>query len=293
MITPCNPVTIGWKETWFPQASRNYNNMPYASAKRRRAFSQQAPPQKFQRLGYGSRYDKYMQRRPTPTASAIKAYNLAVNEKKYFDTAMILDIGAGIGNVTMFEDMTSVPQGDGESARVGRVMRIHALHFDGFVRLKNVISTFQTFSDRYRFILYIDRQNNATAHTAVDQSSDLLQDTGTNLKAVTSYRNLSNIKRFQVLRDWNMVIEPKIIQSTWNGTQTLQHTMMHQKDLSFHKEFKTPLIVHYKSGSTTGVPDTVTENQIRLMAFRENTASGFGAATDCQILGNWRIRFTD
>jgi len=110
-------------------------------------------------------------------------------EKKYKDTDLNLVAVAQTGT-NMSNTLLVIPNGTGESERIGRKINVRAIYFKGVVVLLNQAS--MTCANRIRIIVYLDRQCNGAAVT----STDLLQ-----TAAIDSFYNLDNVDRFRMLHD--------------------------------------------------------------------------------------------
>lgn len=112
------------------------------------------------------------------------------DEKKFLDTPLTLeDPVAATGNV--YDSLVEIPQGAGESQRVGRKCTITAISLRYVVSLNNT-STPSSTEDGCRVIIFHDKQcNGAIAPITQVLASD----------TYLSYNNLANKERFRILSD--------------------------------------------------------------------------------------------
>ena len=256
--------------------------MGYAGAKRQRAMSYDKSKSRtassFKRP-YGPNNVVYVQA-PRPP------YALAVNEKKYKDTPVSLTVTDHTTGWAKLDTIAVVAQGDTESTRVGRALLIHSIHMNLELQLNGGTAATADCKDKYRIMLVLDKQNNATTHTAASIASALIQDNTSAVRALNSFRNLSNSKRFTVLREWNFSAGPESY--AYNGTNIDHEGMV--KNLEYHKEFKRPIKYEYNATTTSGSAGTLTQNNIFLIAVRQGAANTTIAPA---IYGMIRVRFTD
>ncbi len=107
-------------------------------------------------------------------------------ELKFFDT--VVDDAIIAPTMSIF-NLSVIPQGNGESERVGRKITIKKIHMTGIVTLTSPSSGVQT-SDCLICMLVQDKQTNGAQFIA----TDLLD-----LDGFRSFRNLANSQRFRVL----------------------------------------------------------------------------------------------
>lgn len=157
----------------------------------------------------------------------------------------------------------SVPaQGDGESARDGRVYYIKSVHVKGMLRIAAYESqTGPVTPVRARIILYWDTQTNGAEATATNIM------VGGKDEDVLSFRNLQNSKRFIVLKDKTYVLRG---QQMNEGASNLFAVGAVMVPFKFNKSFKKPIKVRC-TGTTANV-SAVSDNSIGIAAVRDDDA---------------------
>lgn len=198
-------------------------------------------------------------RRTTPYTVAGRArLNVRVGgfigiENKFFDVSKSATVLSGSGTI-LDDSLHHVPEGNGQSDRIGRKMTINSLFINAIARLPN--ATASTSSDTIRFIVYLDKQaNGATATAAL-----LMQDAD-----LTGFRNLENSDRFMVLRDVRMDLNHKA--GGGNGTT--------EDYAALNKQFqvKVPTMnteIVFDNTATDGSMATIRSNNIGVLAFSQN-----------------------
>lgn len=128
-------------------------------------------------------------------------------------------------------DSLSVPaQGDGESERDGRVYYIKSVHVKGFIKMVAAESDTGPTGPIYaRVVLYWDTQTNAAEAVATS-----IMDAG-GTEDFLAFRNLQQSKRFIVLKDKTIRVDPQIVNE---GSANLFANGPQQIPFAFNKTFK-------------------------------------------------------
>ncbi len=189
-------------------------------------------------------------------------------ELKFLDTTVDDAIIAAGGVVTATVNV--IVQGVGESNRVGRKCTLKSIFWRGSLAIPLLeLEGSPGSSERFRLILYLDKQANGATAAALDI-----------LEAVTvdDYRNLANSGRFQVLYDHHLVL----------NYETLSHFAVNsfsmaqvKNNFSFFKKCNIPL----EFSGANGTIDEIRSNNIGLLVVSEG---GSGA-----LVSRIRIRFSD
>lgn len=172
----------------------------------------------------------------------------------------------------------SVPAlGDGESERDGRVYHINSIHVNGLIRAPAAETTLApTGPMKVRILLYWDTQANA----AVPAVTDICL--GGKDEDILSFRNLSNSKRFIVLKDKTYTVNPTILNEGAVNSFAQSDALTQFK---MNKKFKKGIKV--RCGGSTANISSCQDNAIGLIAVRDDNAS----ATPT-VEYQSRIRFT-
>lgn len=137
--------------------------------------------------------------------------------------------------------LNGIGQGDGESERDGRRVRLSHLMVNGFVNFDDTDGAAPEGGHFVRILIVLDRQTNGTAMSP----KDLLKDpTSTNLD-VSALRNLANIQRFSILRDITVGQHAPAV--VWNGTKALSSEV----NVPFHLSVPLNQTVHFEGNGAT------------------------------------------
>ncbi len=189
-------------------------------------------------------------------------------EKKFVDLA-VNSGPATTGSVIL---MSLIPQGDGESQRVGRKAIITDYLFHGHWELTAAQAT--TTSNRVRIAIVQDTQTNGVAMTAA-----LCWNTA-GTADINAFRDLSLIGRFKVLYDKSHVLNAGI-----SGNGTTSQTGEHHREVRINLKCCIP--IEYDASASTGAIGTQQVNSLHLVMWEEN-------ATPATLLqGTSRIRYVD
>lgn len=192
----------------------------------------------------------------------------SLKEKKFFD-GELKDGPVTVSSVgVILEDsLVEIPQGTGESERLGRKCLVEGLALRGSVTSASG-ATPQGSDDQVRIIVYQDKQTNGAAATVTDilESADW-----------RSFNNLANSQRFRILHTEMLTFNVTAVGQSAAGTfATLERTFMFDvyKKCNLELEFS----------NTTGAITELKSNNIGILAI-----SRAGATS---IDFKWRVRFT-
>ncbi len=172
-------------------------------------------------------------------------------EKKFVDQSLDLSPVVG-GTVTL---MSLIPQGDGESQRIGRKATITNVMWKGHIALSSTVANNPT--NRVRVCLVWDRSTNGAAFDPIDVfgiagSSD-----------INAYRDLSHFGRFTILYDktFNFVSAP----FAGNGTTNQIGSTFRQ----IQANVKCCVPIEFDASATTGAIGTQQVNSLHLLTYEE------------------------
>lgn len=168
--------------------------------------------------------------------------------------------------------LNAIAQGDGESQRDGRKAVIKSFEIRGFVNFTAQSDAADPAGGQIvRLVLVQDRQTNA----AQENSEDVLSDSAGN--DVNSMTNLQFEKRFRILRDVRISVEPAVAFTDGTNTGAVSGTTK-----SFHWKGRLNMPVNYSG--TTAVIGSIVDNSLHIIAI----ASGGTAAN---LTYTSRVRF--
>lgn len=186
---------------------------------------------------------------------------------KFYDTTQS---AAAIDSTA--ENMLSInliPQGVTESTRVGRKCTIRRITCKGYIRWDPAGMGASTYSNaQIRYLLVLDKQANG----ANPAWTDVYEDT-----SVNSPRNLANVGRFKVLKDWHFT---PAFGAVISGGANIAAPMTKFK---FNKKVNIPL----EFNASTGAITELRSNNLTLMA-----VSNAGDDTHT-VTSYWRVSYTD
>lgn len=208
-------------------------------------------------------------------------------EKKFLDMQPSITGGIGTsgtfmantGVVATTTTIVDIPQGTGESQRIGRKCTITNLHckfilsFDGAAETNTTAATFT--HDTVRCMIFWDKQCNGTAATAVD----LL-----NADNWHSYRNLANSKRFNILYDKTRSYNCNAL--AYGDGATNASRQIHR---DFHFSVNKKVFIPIEYSSTTGGLTEISSNNIGIIWWAALGGTKRLNIPTCQV----RLRFID
>lgn len=171
-----------------------------------------------------------------------------------------------------------IPQGDGPQQRVGQKAFIRSISIRGFIK-QSTFSNFSPSAEGFKVCLWLDKQANKTA-----PAYDDIYENGGGTTTYNSFHNLANAKRFKLLKEWNIKLNPT--GSDGNGVTAVWCYEGYK--IRWWKTFKTPLPIEYDvSAGTTGAQNTITSNNMFITAISQNDDDKFN------FFGKVRLRYTD
>lgn len=171
---------------------------------------------------------------------------------------------------TIEESINKIPQGTGESERIGRKCTIKKVRWKYLVELPEKQQAVPVSNDTCRVILYLDKQANGAAPTVLDilQTRDIL-----------SFRNLANQMRFEILMDKNFDIE---YASAYFNTDTNAFAVA---DTLISGTYSKTCNIPIEFNGTQGSLSEIRSNNIGILTISKHGKVGF--------LSELRIRFSD
>ncbi len=187
-------------------------------------------------------------------------------EKKFHD--VVVDDSPIPTSITIF-NLTVIPEGNGESERIGRKITIKQISCNYSMQLIAGTSATDT-SDTVNCMIIQDRQTNGAQFVGLD-----LKETDN----IISFNNLANSKRFKTLwsKDYNLQA---------GGAAASGAAFVFSEDRQFVRwNLKVNIPIEYDNSATTGVITTVRSNNVY---FVTRSSSAVTAA-----IGRVRVRYTD
>lgn len=192
----------------------------------------------------------------------------AKKELKFIDftaSDVIPTTGEVIGQITV------IPQGTTESKRVGRMAFIHSIAIEGVLKIS--VADAQSNPVPVRLALIRDRQCNGAAAGFDDVY---------NGSGVYGYPNLSNAKRFVIVKEWNRTLQPS---AGVSGAG-----MFHSVRITDNLQVATKgngVPIEFNNLTDDGALNTIESNNYFLVAIAD-TANDL-----VSYFLNIRVRFTD
>lgn len=171
----------------------------------------------------------------------------------------------------VFVPLNGIAQGDGAINRDGRQVQLKSLQIRGQFQ-RHALSSATIFNvlnvaNIVRFVVVLDRQNNATATPPIwSQVFDTTVVAAVNGQNWEAYRQLSNSKRFKVLVDKVYTLEDKV--AGHDGTIYFRGSTTRV----FNIYRKLPLTVNYTGVGETGA--SIADNAIWVFALSNIIGSG-------------------
>ncbi len=187
-------------------------------------------------------------------------------ERKFFNTAVD---DAVVAATMTINNLTVVPEGNGESARIGRKITIRSIHVKGMCKLAAAAGASST-SDQVTCMLVQDTQTNGAPFVATDLiDADVFDE----------FRNLANSRRFKILH--KSVFSMNAGGAAPSGAALVFSEF--QRKLNVNVRCNIP--IEYDNTASDGSIGTVRTNNVYWVTQAESGVSGIAA--------NARIRYTD
>ncbi len=187
-------------------------------------------------------------------------------EHKFFNTTVS---STPITAAMIIQNLTVIPEGNGESDRIGRKVTIRSVHIKGQMTLIAATALTGT-SEKVFAYLVQDKQTNGAVFAATD-----LLDTD----SVISFRNLANTSRFKILLKKTYVFKAGGAAPTGAAFGFSQHTV----DININKTCN--IVMEYDNSATTGAIGTVRSNNLYWVT------QAAGATVNSVIIA--RVRYSD
>ncbi len=179
-----------------------------------------------------------------------------------FDDAII-----AVGG-TVEPSINIIPQGVLENNRIGRKCTIKKIFWKYETQMPATVNM-ATATDVVRIILYLDKQANGATAAVLD----ILETAN-----YQSFRNLSNVGRFQVLMDKTVMV------TGWGGSNaSSEETAPQFKQFKYSKSCNIPL--EYDNSVSTGALTSIRSNNIGALLISRGGVVGFRS--------KFRLRFSD
>lgn len=208
--------------------------------KRRKSSSRKGRKGKYRRVGYYGRYNRPQRR----------------GELKFFD---LLATNAAVDSTweVMEDSIHHIAQGTGESERVGRRIILTKILLRYTFSLKSIQNQgpgATSGGDTVRIVVYWDKQANGATATG----AQLFVDTD----ELNTYRNMANNRRFKILMDRFVSLNPQSISENTDNLFSAQRNIAHGQ---WFKSCRIPI----EFSSTTGAMAEIASNNIGIMAIAE------------------------
>lgn len=194
------------------------------------------------------------------------------SETKFLDTTLASTAMTAAG-VIMDDSLNHIAQGNTESQRVGRKVVLKMLRMKGFI-VNTAATTVGTMDNRYRIIVYCDKQaNGATAAV-----TDILE-----TASINAFRNLANQSRFKILYDKTKNFIIQTVGQTAAGSFSSLNTLH-----SWQMSARLNVPIEFDNTFTDGRIATIRSNNIGVLGICDNDGGSipnFGYTS--------RIRFSD
>lgn len=208
-------------------------------------------------------------------------------EKKFYDTFLVnsnitspTDASGGEHDPSATSMISTPPQGDSATERIGKKIGIESVQVKGTVRINAEVN--QTAGDNPQTVfvaLVLDTQTNGAQLNSEDVFT--VAGSATSVLNGAPLRNLEYGSRFRVLRSECFVFEPGNM--VYDGTNV--ETAGVTKKIEWFHRFKDPLVVNFDSGTTASVANVI-DNSLHIVAFGSDSSAN---APDLSYLA--RIRF--
>ncbi len=195
-------------------------------------------------------------------------YGRGPGEMKFFDLDLDEDPFTTAGAIT--DSINKIAQGVTEVTRVGRKCTIRSInwHFLLWLPEQDAVSD-PLASDSCRIIMYVDKQTNGATAAVLD----VLETANWR-----SFRNLSNVSRFNVLLDKTLSINYLTLASDGAG-------VVSQGQVNLHGEFYKKCMLPIEFDAGAGAITEIRSNNIGVLLISSNGTANFSSKI--------RVRFSD
>ncbi len=203
------------------------------------------------------------------TAGFYGRYSGAGAEMKFHDVTV--DDGVVAASMNVQTALLVIPEGNGESDRVGRKITIKKIGWRYEVLLPTTATAADT-SDVVRVMMILDKQANG----ALGTNTSVLEDDD-----YQSFNNLANSKRYRILMDKSYSITSQ--SGSGRGTTDTLSYGDAVITAQWHKPCSIP--IEYDNSATTGVITSIRSNNLFVIVGSKSGVAGFRSKV--------RIRYTD
>lgn len=263
----------------YPKSTRRYSSNSRSYTRRRRYVSSRP----------GSTAYRYRNRFVARTVGN----PLSNSERKYFDTAATqtleyIDVNWNNSNLTMssltgtglstLKGLFVPAAGTSYTQRVGRQVKLLSLRIRGSLTFdpQTNVDPNTIIGVNCRLILVQDKQCNGTDPTPQNVLQNFAGSSGTGLDA---FQEPQNIGRYVLLSDKIYSLSPPAVAGTTSAVDSLGQT----KFFFMNVNFKTPLLVHFNSGSTESVANLVDHNFF-IMAGAQTSTNNVSISVRCRAI---------
>jgi len=198
-------------------------------------------------------------------------YGKSGAELKFFDNTMNFNFSTN-GAIPTGGQLCTIPQDATQSGRVGRKIIIKKIvcNLTALINITGIAAV--AGADRVRLVIVLDKQCNGAA---ADYNS--LGNGVFNVNGVDALRNLDNVARFTILKDWDFALNCTAgVSGAWNYAC---------KTLNTYISCNIP--IEYDNSVTTGAIGSIRSNNIFLLACCGARDSGV------TLQGQIRLRYLD
>ncbi len=190
-------------------------------------------------------------------------------EMKFHDVTV--DDGVVAASMNVQTALLVIPEGNGESDRVGRKVTIKRIGWRYEVLLPTTAVAADT-SDVVRVMMILDKQANG----ALPTNTIVLEDDD-----YQSFNNLANSKRFRILMDKSYSINC----GSGSGRGTTDTLSYGDQVITAQWHKKCSIPIEYDNSATTGVITSIRSNNIFVIVGSKSGVAGFRSKV--------RVRYTD
>lgn len=190
-------------------------------------------------------------------------------ENKWFDTVPNINPIDNEGTVFTDGSLNLIPQGSGDSERIGRRIVVNSIRWNYRVFIpEEVDQPNPSNTSSFRLILYLDKQCNGTIATRPQIIEDPIY---------TSFRSMPNIDRYDLLYDKTVALNRTTLTVSAAGfsSNAVLYDSFFEKAVNIRIDFSDP----------AGALTDITSNNLGVLAF---STSSTGVLTS-----RVRIRYTD